>query len=66
MIVKIELYRDDGKVIIQNIHRIHSPGKDGWAIHPATGPIVDGIYGYSGYTIEFHGRELVWDGVEGK
>jgi len=57
MMIKVQVYRDDGTVLVENLHQIHFPGKYGWALHPADSHIIDGSYAYSGYTLELHGRE---------
>jgi len=58
MIVKVQIYRDNGTLIVENLHQIHFPGEHGWALHPADVHIIDGSYAYSGYTLQLHGREV--------
>jgi len=57
MRVKVRIYRDDGTLIVENLHQIHFPGEHGWFLTPKDGHIIDGSYAYSGYTLELHGRE---------
>jgi len=59
MMIKVEIYRDDGTLIVMNYHPIHWPGEHDWAMHPSAGCIIDGDFAYSGYTLEVHGREKV-------
>jgi len=57
MRIRVQIYFDNGTLIIENVHQIDWPGEHGWAMHPADGMINEGDHEYSGYTLEVQGRQ---------
>ena len=57
MIVKVQIYRNDGNLIVENLHPISCPGKYGWAMPHPDVSIIEGDFRYSGYTLQLYGRE---------
>jgi len=58
MMIKVQLWRDDGTLLVENLHRVDYPGEHWWAMHPAAGKIIEGNYAYAGYKLEVHGGEI--------
>ncbi len=56
--VRIELYHENGPAVIVTHHVFNGPEKQGWAMHPGAGGIVEGDHIYFGYTIELHGKSM--------